>query len=44
MTPFTHWFGSTGNELAEILSIFGRPGERMNVRMRLPEAFKCSEA
>ena len=27
-----HWFGSTGEEPAEILSIFGRPGERMNVR------------
>jgi quercetin dioxygenase-like cupin family protein len=27
-----HWFGSTGDESAEILSIFGRPGERMNVR------------
>ncbi len=27
-----HWFGSTGNEPTEILSIFGRPGERMTVR------------
>ena len=27
-----HWFGSTGDEPAEILSIFGRPGERMTVR------------
>jgi mannose-6-phosphate isomerase-like protein (cupin superfamily) len=26
-----HWFGSTGDEPAEILSIFGRPGERMAV-------------
>jgi transcriptional regulator with XRE-family HTH domain len=27
-----HWFGSTGDEPAEILSIFGRPGERITVR------------
>ena len=31
-TQVPHWFGSTGTEPAEILSIFGRPGERMNVR------------
>lgn len=31
-TLVPHWFGSTGDEPAEILSIFGRPGERMNVR------------
>jgi transcriptional regulator with XRE-family HTH domain len=31
-TDVPHWFGSTGNEPAEILSIFGRPGERMKVR------------
>ena len=29
-TGVQHWFGSTGEEPAEILSIFGRPGERMN--------------
>jgi quercetin dioxygenase-like cupin family protein len=27
-----HWFGSTGSEPGEILSIFSRPGERMTVR------------
>jgi hypothetical protein len=27
-----HWFGSTGDRPAELLSIFERPGERMNVR------------
>ncbi len=27
-----HWFDSTGDEPAEILSIFERPGERMIVR------------
>jgi tryptophanyl-tRNA synthetase len=27
-TTVPHWFGSTGDEPAEILSIFGRPGER----------------
>ncbi len=27
-----HWFGSTGDEPEEILSIFARPGEKMDVR------------
>ena len=31
-TTVPHWFGSTGDEPAEILSIFGRPGEHMTVR------------
>jgi quercetin dioxygenase-like cupin family protein len=31
-TRTPHWFGSTGDEPAEILSIFTRPGERMTVR------------
>jgi transcriptional regulator with XRE-family HTH domain len=31
-TRVPHWFGSTGDEPAEILSIFSRPGERMTVR------------
>ena len=31
-TTVPHWFGSTGDGPAEILSIFGRPGERMTVR------------
>lgn len=31
-TQVPHWFGSTGEEPAEVLSIFGRPGERMHVR------------
>jgi transcriptional regulator with XRE-family HTH domain len=31
-TTEPHWFGSTGVEPAEILSIFSRPGERMTVR------------
>lgn len=29
-TQVPHWFGSTGDEPAEVLSIFGRPGERMH--------------
>jgi transcriptional regulator with XRE-family HTH domain len=33
-TRVPHWFGSTGERAAEILSIFGRPGERMHVRAR----------
>jgi transcriptional regulator with XRE-family HTH domain len=31
-TQVPHWFGSTGDEPAEVLSIFTRPGERMTVR------------
>lgn len=31
-TQVPHWFGSSGNEPTEILSIFSRPGERMKVR------------
>ena len=31
-TQVPHWFGSTGEGSAEVLSIFGRPGERMMVR------------
>ncbi|MDQ2942561.1 MAG: XRE family transcriptional regulator, partial [Candidatus Dormibacteraeota bacterium] len=31
-TTVPHWFGSTGQGPVEILSIFGRPGERMSVR------------
>lgn len=30
-TQTPHWFGSTGEEPAEVLSIFGRPGERIHV-------------
>ena len=30
-TQTPHWFGSTGDEPAEVLSIFGRPGERIHV-------------
>jgi transcriptional regulator with XRE-family HTH domain len=37
-TRVPHWFGSTGDEPAEILSIFGRPGERMTVRTTPPQA------
>jgi mannose-6-phosphate isomerase-like protein (cupin superfamily) len=31
-TRVPHWFGSTGEEPAEVLSLFGRQGERMHVR------------
>lgn len=31
-TQVPHWFGSTGAGPAEVLSVFGRPGERMLVR------------
>jgi quercetin dioxygenase-like cupin family protein len=33
-TQLPHWFGSTGEGPAEVLSIFGRPGERVHVRAR----------
>ena len=35
-TQVRHWFGSTGIEPAEILSIFSRPGEQMMVRTSPP--------
>jgi transcriptional regulator with XRE-family HTH domain len=35
-TQVPHWFGSTGDEPVEILSIYGRPGERMHVRVESP--------
>jgi quercetin dioxygenase-like cupin family protein len=35
-TQVPHWFGSTGDGPAEILSIFTRPGERMTVRTMPP--------
>jgi transcriptional regulator with XRE-family HTH domain len=31
-TSEPHWFGSTGDEPAEVLSVFGRPGEQMRHR------------
>jgi transcriptional regulator with XRE-family HTH domain len=37
-THVPHWFGSTGEEPSEILSIFARPGERMTIRTPDPEA------
>jgi transcriptional regulator with XRE-family HTH domain len=30
-TRVPHWFGSTGHEPAEVLSIFGRPGEHLRL-------------
>ena len=35
-TRVPHWFGSTGEAPAEMLSIFGRPGERMRHRTLTP--------
>jgi transcriptional regulator with XRE-family HTH domain len=31
-TSVPHWFGSAGQQPAEVLSLYGRPGERMRVR------------
>jgi transcriptional regulator with XRE-family HTH domain len=36
-TQVPHWFGSTGREPAEVLSIFSRPGERMKVHGHVGE-------
>lgn len=36
-TEIPHWFGSAGDEPAEILSIYGRRGERMHVRIEPPD-------
>jgi transcriptional regulator with XRE-family HTH domain len=33
-TRLPHWFGSTGGRSAEVLSLFGRQGERVHVRAR----------
>ncbi|MEO3975982.1 XRE family transcriptional regulator [Streptomyces sp. CAU 1734] len=33
-TRLPHWFGSTGEGAVEVLSLFGRQGERMHVRAR----------
>jgi transcriptional regulator with XRE-family HTH domain len=33
-TRLPHWFGSTGDGPVEVLSVFGRQGERMHVRAR----------
>lgn len=33
-TQVPHWFGSTGEGPAEVLSIFGRPGERMHLHVQ----------
>ena len=37
-TKLPHWFGSTGEGAAEVLSLFGRPGERVHVRAPSPPA------
>jgi transcriptional regulator with XRE-family HTH domain len=37
-TKTPHWFGSTGDASTEILSIFGRPGERMTIHTTTPQA------
>jgi hypothetical protein len=37
-TQVPDWFGSTGDEPAEIFSIVARPGERVNVRTTPPQA------
>jgi radical SAM superfamily enzyme YgiQ (UPF0313 family) len=49
-TTVAHWFGSTGERPAEIISIFRRPGERMTFRperrisalRRGPRSSSCS--
>src|SRR5690349_4233899 len=37
-TRLPHWFGSTGAGPAEVLSIFGRPGEQLQLRAALAQA------
>jgi transcriptional regulator with XRE-family HTH domain len=37
-TRVPHWFGSTGEEPVEVLSIFARPGEQMTVRVTPQDA------
>lgn len=33
-TRVPHWFGSTGQEIVEVLSLFGRQGERIHVQAK----------
>jgi transcriptional regulator with XRE-family HTH domain len=42
-TQIPHWFGSTGEGAAEVLSIFGRPGERMLVRAGTGDGSSASD-
>ncbi|HWM05340.1 MAG TPA: cupin domain-containing protein, partial [Actinophytocola sp.] len=35
-TRLPHWFGAAGQEPVEILSLFGKQGERMHVRAKPP--------
>ena len=42
-TTVPHWFGSTGEGPAEVLSLFGRPGERMHVRAETGDAGPAPE-
>ncbi len=39
-TTLPHWFGSTGDGSAEVLSLFGRPGEQIHVRAKSGTARK----
>jgi transcriptional regulator with XRE-family HTH domain len=43
-THVPHWFGSTGQRPAEILSIFSRPGEHMTVRTPPPSRSRGGDA
>jgi transcriptional regulator with XRE-family HTH domain len=42
-TRLPHWFGSTGAQSAEVLSLFGRQGEHMHVRAK-PQRHKTGSA
>jgi quercetin dioxygenase-like cupin family protein len=37
-TRVAHWFGSAGEEPVEVLSLFGRQGERAHLRARSDSA------
>ena len=43
-TRVPHWFGSTGDEPAEVLSVFGPQGERMQTRARPAPARSAARA
>ena len=42
-TRVPHWFGSTGDEPAEILSMFGPQGERAHARARTVDKLAAAE-
>jgi transcriptional regulator with XRE-family HTH domain len=43
-TRLPHWFGSTGDQPVEVLSLFGRQGERIHVRAKSSAARRSNSS